>query len=67
MQVTVIGIMVLLTIELLTVTTGLALLMVLMGITWTSILAILILAITIIVLTVSLWGVSKTMQKPELF
>ena len=67
MQVTVIGIMVLLTIELLTVNTGQALLMVLTGITWTSILAILILAITIIVLTVSLLGVSKTMQKPELF
>jgi hypothetical protein len=62
MQVTVIGIMVLSTMELLTVTTGLAHLMVQTGITWTSILRVLILAITITVLTGSLWGVSKTIK-----
>ncbi len=46
--------------EVLTDTTGLAHLMVLTGISCTSILAIFILAISIVVLTVSLWGVSKT-------
>ena len=63
MQVTVIGIMVLLVMEGLTVTTGLVLLVVLTGITWASILAVLILALAMIVLTVSLLGVSKTRDK----
>jgi len=62
MQVTVVGILVLFTIELLSVATGLALLMVLTGISCTSILAILFLAVAIIVLTVTLLGVSKTRE-----
>ena len=60
MQVPVVGVLVAWSMEVLTVTTGLAHLMVLTGISWASILAISVLAITVTVLTVSLWGVSKT-------